>query len=275
VRPTLSPDHSVRTMNQHLPLDGLPIPAVFVTFAILALAAFEGGYRLGVWWQTRTPDEKEGPTGAIVGSILALMAFLLAVTMGMASDRFDTRRQLVVNEANAIGTTYLRAGYLPEPVATDARELLREYVPLRITTADQAKLSANYARSVEIQDALWAQAEDLARTSPDSEVLALYIESLNETIDLHETRLTAILYARVPETVVILLVLGAILTLGMVGYSAGLTRRRSLLSAVVLVVVLGAVITLVVDLDRPRDGFLQVNQQPLLDLQSQIGAPGP
>jgi hypothetical protein len=128
---------------------------------------------------------------------------------------------------------------------------------------------------VEIQDALWAQAEDLARTSPDSEVLALYIESLNETIDLHETRLTAILYARVPETVVILLVLGAILTLGMVGYSAGLTRRRSLLSAVVLVVVLGAVITLVVDLDRPRDGFLQVNQQPLLDLQSQIGAPGP
>ena len=79
----------------------------------------------------------------------------------------------------------------------------------------------------------------------------------------------------VPDTVVILLIIGAILTLGMVGYSAGLTRRRSLLSAVVLVIVLGSVITLVVDLDRPRDGFLQVNQQPLLDLQSQIGAPTP
>jgi hypothetical protein len=262
-------------MNQHLPLDGLPIPAVFVLFAIIALAAFEGGYRVGLWWQRRTPDEKEGPTGMLVGSILALLAFMLAVTMGMASDRFDTRRQLVVNEANAIGTTYLRAGYLPEPVSTDARELLREYVPLRITTADQAKLSANYARSVEIQDELWAQAEDLARTTPGSETLALYIETLNEMIDLHETRLTAILYARVPETVVILLVLGAILTLGMVGYSAGLTRRRSLLSAVVLVIVLGAVITLVVDLDRPRDGFLQVNQQPLLDLAAQIGEPSP
>jgi hypothetical protein len=262
-------------MTVNLPLDGLPIPAVFVTFAILALAAFEGGYRLGLWWQKRTPDEKEGPTGMLVGSILALLAFMLAVTMGMASDRFDTRRQLVVNEANAIGTTYLRAGYLPEPVATDARELLREYVPLRITTADKAKLSANYARSVEIQDELWAQAEDLARATPGSETLALYIESLNDMIDLHETRVTAIIYARVPDTVVILLVLGAILTLGIVGYNAGLTRQRSLLTAVVLIVVLGAVITLIVDLDRPRDGFLQVNQQPLLDLAVQIGEPSP
>ena len=262
-------------MSQRLPLDGLPIPAVFITFAILALVAFEGGYRVGLWWQVRTPDEKEGPTGMLVGSILALLAFMLAVTMGMASDRFDTRRQLVVNEANAIGTTYLRAGYLPEPVSTDARELLREYVPLRITTADQAKLSANYARSVEIQNQLWAQAEDLARATPGSETLALYIESLNDMIDLHETRVTAIIYARVPETVVILLILGSFLTLGIVGYNAGLTRRRSLLSAVVLIVVLGAVITLVVDLDRPRDGFLQVNQQPLLDLAAQVGAPAP
>ncbi len=256
-------------------LDSLPIVVVFVLFAILALAAFEGGFRLGLWRQNRTPDEKEGPTGMLVGSILALLAFMLAVTMGMASDRFDTRRQLVVTEANAIGTTYLRAGYLPEPVSTDARELLREYVPLRVTTADQSRLTANYTRSVEIQNALWAQAEDLARADPDSETLALYIETLNDMIDLHEIRLTAIVYARVPDTVVILLILGAILTLGIVGYSAGLTRRRSLLSAVVLIVVLGSVITLVVDLDRPRDGFLQVNQQPLLDLQSQIGAPAP
>jgi hypothetical protein len=148
-------------------------------------------------------------------------------------------------------------------------------VPLRITTADRDQLAANYARSVEIQDELWAQAEELARTTPSSETLALYIETLNEMIDVLETRVTAIVYARVPDTVVILLIIGAILTLGMVGYNAGLTRRRSLLSAVVLIVVLGAVITLVVDLDRPRDGFLQVNQQPLLDLQSQIGPPAP
>ena len=102
-----------------------------------------------------------------------------------------------------------------------------------------------------------------------------FIDSLNETIDLHETRVTSGVYARVPVTVVILLLLGSMLTLGMVGYNAGLTRRRSPLTAVVLILVLGAIITLVVDLDRPRDGFLKVSQQPLIDLQEQIGAPLP
>jgi len=262
-------------MNAQQLLDPLPIAAVFVLFAVISLIAFEVGFRLGRWWQTRTPEVTEGPTGMIVGSLLALMAFLLAITMGMASDRFDARRGLVLDEANSIGTTYLRAGYLPERSSTEIRELLHEYVPLRVNVADRDQLAANFARSTEILDALWAKAEALARQSPDSEMLALFIDSLNETIDLHETRVTAIVYARVPETVLILLILGSALTLGMVGYSAGLTGHRSLLTAIVLIVVLGAVVTLVVDLDRPREGFLQVSQQPLIDLQDQIGAPSP
>jgi hypothetical protein len=205
-----------------------------------------------------------------VGSLLALMAFLLAITMGMASDRFDTRRGLVLEEANSIGTTYLRAGYLPEPAASRSQELLREYTPLRIPTGDMADVAAKISRSVEIQTELWSIAQDQARTTPDSVVLGLYIDSLNETIDLNETRITAGIYARVPETVLLLLIVGSALTLGMVGYSAGLTRRRSPLTAIVLIVVLGAVISLVVDLDRPQGGFLEVNQQPLIDLQQQI-----
>lgn len=261
-------------MNSQL-LDPFPVLAVFGLFVLIALAAFEGGYRLGRWWQRRTPDEMEGATGMIVGSLLALMAFMLAVSMGMASDRFDARRSLVLAEANAIGTTYLRAGYLPEPSSTEIRELLREYVPLRISVADRDQLQANYARSEEILAELWAEAEEIARANPDSETVALYIETLNETIDLHEARVTAVVYARVPETVLLLLMIGAALTLGMVGYNAGLTRRRSLVTAVALVAVLGAVITVVVDLDRPRDGFLQVSQQPLLDVQEMMGPPSP
>jgi hypothetical protein len=198
------------------------------------------------------------------------MAFLLAITMGMATDRFDARRGLVLAEANSLGTTYLRAGYLPEPASSEIRDLIREYVPLRIVTSDLADVRARMARSVEIQARLWSIAEGLARATPDSDVLALFITSLNETIDLHETRVTAGLYARVPVTILLLLLLGSVLTLATVGYSAGLSRRRSPLTAVVLVAVLGAVITLVVDLDRPRDGFLTVSQQPLIDLQQQI-----
>ena len=101
-------------MPQQL-LDSIPIPLVFLLIVAVLLIGFELGFRGGRWWQDRTPGEQEGPTGTLVGSLLALMAFLLAITMGMASDRFDSRRGLVLAEANAIGTTYLRAGYLPAP----------------------------------------------------------------------------------------------------------------------------------------------------------------
>jgi hypothetical protein len=256
-------------------LDSLPIGGVFVAFAVIVLCTYEIWFRIGRWWQAITPEEKEGPTSMLVGSLLGLMAFLLAVTMGMAADRFGTRRDIVLAEANSVGTTFLRAGYLPEPAASDSRNLLRAYAPLRIATNDLADVRAKMSRSVEIHTALWSIAEDLARTTPESDMLALYIESLNETIDLHATRVVAGLYARVPETVLLLLFVGSALTLGMVGYSAGLTRRRSPLTALTLIVVLGAVVTLVVDLDRPRGGFLTVNQQPLLDLEQQIGPPQP
>ena len=254
-------------------LDPIPVVGVFLLFGLIGLVTYEIGYRVGRWWQGRTPDEKEGPTAMLVGSLLALIAFLLAVTMGMASERFDSRRQLVLEEANAIGTVYLRAGYLPQPAADRTRELLREYVPLRIDSADRALLEADFTRSDEIQGELWAIVEPLARSLPGSPVLAIYIEALNDMIDLGESRLNAIVYARVPETIVWLLFIGSSLTLGMFGFHAGLTRRRSLVGAVVLVVVLGAVITLVVDIDRPRNGFLEVSQQPLIDAGQQIGQP--
>ena len=256
-------------------LDSLPIPAVFLAFALVALLLYEIGFRVGRWWQARTPEEREGPTGMLVGSILALMAFLLAISMGMATDRFDTRRGLVLTEANAVGTTYLRAGYLPEPASSESRELLREYVPLRIAPdgAVVEGMGDEIARAAEINAELWSIAEELAGTSPDSEMLALYIESLNEMIDVAATRQTAAIYARVPDTVLLLLFVGSALTLGMVGLSAGLTGRRSPLTAIVLIIVLGAVITLIIDLDRPRGGSLTVSQQPLIDLLEQIGPP--
>jgi hypothetical protein len=190
----------------------------------------------------------------------------------MASDRFDARRAIVLDEANAIGTTYLRAGYLPEPASSQIRELLRQYVPLRIRTSSSDDLQGDIQKSQAILNQLWTIAEGVAKTTNQGDLVSTFIESLNDTIDLHETRVTAA-SARVPETVVLLLIIGSALTLGMVGFSAGLTRRRSLLTAAVLIIALGAVITIVVDLDRPREGFIQVSQQPLIDVQQQIGPP--
>lgn len=255
--------------------DPIPVLGVFVLFAGLSLVAYEIGFRIGRWRQNRTPEEKEGPAGTLVGSLLALMAFLLAITVGMASDRFDNRRQLVIDEANAIGTAYLRAGFLPQPASDESRQILREYAPLRVSSVSDDRLEANITASNQLQSQLWNIAEPLAKADSESEMLALYIDSLNNLIDIGETRLTALAYARVPESVILLTFGGSMLTLAMVGYVAGLTRRRSLTTAIVLIVVLGAVITLITDLDRPREGFLQVSQQPLIDVQAQMASPSP
>jgi hypothetical protein len=251
------------------PLDHIPLAVVVLACIGLTLVLYELGYRFGRWRERRATGEITGPTGMIVGSILALMAFLLAIATGMAADRFDARRGLVLQEANSIGTTYLRAGYLPDPYGPRLQRLLREYVPLRIVKS-QDGLEAKIARSVELQNDMWAITERLAREHGDLPVVAIFVDSLNETIDLHESRITAGLYSRVPPTVIWFLVAGVIFSVGMVGYNAGLAERRSMISAVVLAVALSAVLGLVVDLDRPSGGLIRTNQQPLVDLRNSI-----
>src|SRR5690348_10734501 len=95
------------------PLDHLPLWGLFGATVAVVLLSIEGGYRLGQSRRRRSEDEKEGPVGAIVGATLGLLGFILAFTFGLAASRFDARRQIVVEEANDIGTTYLRAGLLP------------------------------------------------------------------------------------------------------------------------------------------------------------------
>jgi hypothetical protein len=253
-------------------LDPIPIVAVLALFAIITLACYEIGFRIGRWWQDRMPGEQEGPTDVLVGSLLALMAFMLAVTMGMASDRFDTRRGNVLAEANAIGSVYLQADYLPEPAADQLKELVREYLPLRIVD-DPSQISQSIGRSVALQAQMWALEAEAARSGHSPDLVSALGDSLSQLVAISETRIVAGRYSRVPETVVLLLLVGSALSLGMVGYMAGLKRRRSVLSAVVMVVALGVVLTIVIDLDRPAEGLIQVSQQALLDVQSWIGLP--
>jgi hypothetical protein len=254
------------------PLDHVPLVVVVLACIALTLVLYELGYRIGRWREQRATGETTGPTGMIVGSILALMAFLLAIATGMAADRFDARRGLVLQEANSIGTTYLLAGYLPDPYGPQLQTLLREYVPLRIVKS-QDGLEAKIARSVELQTEMWAITQKLAREHGDLPVVAIFVDSLNETIDLHESRITAGLYSRVPPTVIWFLAAGVVFSVGMVGYNAGLTERRSMISAIVLAVALSAVLGLVVDLDRPSGGLIRTNQQPLVDLRNSIERP--
>jgi len=256
-------------------VDPVPIGVLFVLFAIFSLACYEVGFRIGRWWQRRMPGEQEGPTDMLVGSLLALMAFLLAVTMGMASDRFDGRRAIVLAEANAMTAAFLQADYLPEPAAAQMKELVREYVPLRVAPTDLSQIPVNLAQASVLRDEMWAIQKEAIRSGYSPDLLSSLGGTLTELATLSETRVVSGLYTRVPETVMFLLLFGSALSLGMVGYSAGLRERRSVITAVVLVVAMGAVLMLVVDLDRPAEGLINVSQQAILDVQEWVGPPSP
>src|SRR5262245_51295921 len=128
-------------------LDRLPLWGLFLATVAVVAASVEVGFQLGQYRRQQTDQEKEAPVGAIVGATLGLLAFMLAFTFGLASSRFDARRSVVLEESNAIGTTYLRAGLLPEPNAKEIRKLLREYVDVRLNAVQADNVEDGLAKS--------------------------------------------------------------------------------------------------------------------------------
>jgi hypothetical protein len=172
-------------MSGSMPMDVIPLWGVFaVTLAAILLAA-EVGYRLGRARHQRAEHEHEPAVGGIVAAELGLLAFLLAFTFSLAAARFEARRQTLLDETNAIGTTYLRARMLPEPPRAEVQKLLREYVDVRIAAVREGKIKSGIRRSSEIQDQLWAAAVVAAEKDPRAIPAGLFIQSLNEMIDLH------------------------------------------------------------------------------------------
>ena len=255
------------------PLDLLPICGVFLATVAVVLLAVEGGFRLGQYRRRRSEQEDRPPVGEMVAATLALLAFMLAFTFGLAASRFDVRRGLVIDEANAIGTTYLRAGLLPEPHRSDVRSLLREYVEVRLEAVQPGKLSQSIDRSEELHARLWAHAVAVGEKNPGSIVVGLFIASLNEVIDLHAKRLALGVRNRIPGTIWAALYFVAIIGTSVMGYHAGLAGSGRSLALLALVLAFSAVVTLIADLDRPQKGLLRVSQQTMIDLQKTLAAP--
>jgi hypothetical protein len=247
-------------------LDPLPLWTIFPITVAIALVAVELGYRVARYRQKRSLEEKESPVGAMVGATLGLLAFMLAFTFGLAGSRFEDRRQVLLSEANAIGTTYLRAAMLPEPMNVEARNLLREYTDVRLEGTQQGKFAQAVAKSEELHGRLWSVA--VAATEKDrSDITGLFVQSLNEVIDLHATRLMAAVRSRVPAIIWIVLYLLAFIAMLMMGYHTRLTGSRRSLAVVALVLGFSLVLYLIADLDRPGQGMLRVSQQSMIDLR--------
>jgi hypothetical protein len=261
-------------MPGHEPLDSVPLWALFGATVALILLAVEAGFRIGRWRQQRAQHEKDAPVGAIVGAVLGLLAFLLAFTFGMAAARFEVRRGLVLDEANAIRMTYLRAALLPEPHRTEIRTLLREYVDVRLEGVEPGRAEQALARSQELQDRLWAQAVAVAEKKP-TPMTNLFLQSLSEVISLHEKRVTMGMRNRLPTTIWWALYFTAVLAMGGVGYHAGLTSATRTFATLVLVITFSAVLLLLADLDRPQQGLINVSQQSMIDLKQSLAPQQP
>lgn len=238
---------------------------LILTFIVLVLA-FEGGVLLGKKHRAISEPKDRSPIGTIVAATLGLLAFILAFTFGIAAAKFDERRMLVIDEANAIRTTYLRAEYLPDPYSIEIRNLLKDYVSSRLETVNSEKIEQGVKRAEELQDQLWKHTVALAEKNPNSEVVALFIESLNETIEMHAKRVNLGLYVRIPPIIWLALFFVTILAIGSVGYQIGLIQAHYLGISVLLILTFASVIALIADLDRPQEGFIQVSQRSLSDL---------
>src|SRR5436190_16098777 len=187
-------------MENNALIDALPLWGLFIAILGVVLISIECGYRLGKFRRSRQEQEKEAPVGTMVGATLGLLAFILAFTFGLAATRFDTRRQVLLDEANAIGTTYLRAGMLPEQ-GEKIRALLRDYVSVRLNAVRPGNSAEGIRQSENIQQQLWVEAESVGQKNPSSIVVGLFVQSLNEVIDLHAKRLQAGLRSRIPGAI--------------------------------------------------------------------------
>ncbi|MGE3316778.1 MAG: hypothetical protein AB7O26_16795 [Planctomycetaceae bacterium] len=249
------------------PLDAIPLGIFFAAATVMALVGLEAGYQIGRWRHNHAVGEKEAPIGAMVGAILGLLAFMLAFTFSLAASRFDARRTTILNEANAIGTTYLRARLLPEPQRSETAKLLREYVDIRIRAVQEGTITETVQRSEELHEKIWDQAVAAAEKHSDSVLTGVYIQSLNEMIDLHATRLLVGARSRIPITIWIGLFSLAFVGMASMGYQAGLSATRRSPAMLFLAVSFAGVLYLIVDLDRPHQGMLKVGQQAMIDLQ--------
>ena len=255
--------------------DGVPLWGLYAATFVLLLLADEIGFRIGRYRHRATGEEEsKSQASGITASILALLAFMLAFSFSMAATRFADRKQLVVDEANAIGTAWLRAGFLDEPDLSTTRGLLQEYTEIRIAAAeDTSQYGAAVARSEEIHNELWAIMEANVRQGKDSDIMGLVISSINDVIDIHAIRL-AKANLRLPRVLGILLFTATILSFLLVGVASSADRKRDTAAMVLFALILVATLVVIIDLDRPQEGMLRVSQTAMTDLLRQITPPG-
>ena len=251
----------------------LPTWVIVVGLLLLSLGANELGFRYGRRLQGQESELSKNVSNTLKGSIFALVALLLAFSFSATSNRYDMRQRLVLEQANAIGTAYLRAGLLSDEAGAGIRRILRQYVDVRL---EHYRSGYHTARSTALQAEiellmgdLWLEVERENAAHPEAIRTSLIVPAVNEVIDLSSSRAWAN-RNHLPDPVLALLLGSVIISSLLLGHSSGQAARRHPGLWLASNVVLALVLYVVLDFDRPRRGMILIDQTPLVELQASI-----
>ena len=247
----------------------------FLGTALLIMIAIEIGFRVGTAARNRSDGVKEAPVGAITGSILALLAFMLAFTFGIVSNRYDARKALVREQAITISTSYARTDFLPEPERAEAKAIFASYIDLVLQAAEPKSYHDHddlIAQMNAYIDQLWAMAVAQSEINPDSDVMALYLDSLNSVGDVQAIRLTVAVHSKIPIGIWIALLMLVCFATSAVGYQTALSGSKRTWLLLVMAFSFATIVSLITMLDNPDTGFIPVSQRPIIDVQTAIEA---
>ena len=247
------------------------IALMFLLPFISVLVPILLGQWYGIYRKKKTEEAQHAPVGSVVGAAFGLLAFMLAITFQITANRYDTRKQLLLEEVTNIRTGYLRAGLIPEPYRSHTKKFLVEYVDLRVAfTTDLSKLNLALSRSQQILDSLWKYTEALAEQDRSSEVYALYTTSVNDMIDSYNQRIAVGLQYRIPGAILFVLFIISFVSMFVLGYQFGISGKGNLRLIILLSVIFAIVMFLILALDQPEKGLAPINPKPMLTLQQQL-----
>lgn len=231
------------------------------------------GQYYGLYIKKKSPGLQEAPVGSTVGAALGLLAFMLAFTFQIVSNRYEARKELLLEDVTALRTTYLQSGLIPEPMRSNVKRLIVKYVDLRVElTTNPSKMKEVISQSHQILDTLWQYSEILTAQDRSSEAYALYITSVNRLVDLQNQRISIAFEYRLPPAVLWVLIIIAFFSMLALGYQFGISGKGNFIINLILSIIFAVVMFLILALDRPESGLVNINQKPLYTLQQQLHA---
>lgn len=249
----------------------LPVWLNALVFFAVLYGTFEISYRLGLWRRRTGKARDMDRRGDIVlTAMLGFLGLMLGFTYAFTITRSDRRKSAVLEEVNALGTAFLRADLVKEPQRTGLRRALLDYTRTRFITTQNARTSDRLKealrRTLKEQARIWVVVKSLIETTGSPGPLEVsVVQSINDVLDAHTTRVTAG-FDFLPGAILFMLLFVAATSLAVAGYSEGRADALRRWRITVLTLVLTSVLMVIVDFDRSHDGFVTINQQGYLSL---------